>query len=128
MAKKVLQVVETAYRATLEEQDDTVLWITHAMKGAGGEFGVLLRGNAVNYAVKGQDASGLSFGERKQTQPPRIHDDVAKLSAKGVDVFYVEEDVSERGIEKGDLIAEAKPVARGRLPKLFASYDMVWHW
>lgn len=128
MAKKILEVIETAYRATLEEQDDTVVWITHAMKGAGGELAVLLRGNAVNYAVRGQDASGLAFGERKQTQPPRIDEDVAKLTGKGVDVYYVEEDASERGIQRGDLIEGVKPVARTGVPKLFASYDQVWHW
>jgi sulfur relay (sulfurtransferase) DsrF/TusC family protein len=128
MAKKILQVVETAYRATLEEQDDTVLWITLAMNGSGGNFHVLLRGNAVNYACKGQDASGLAFGEKRQTQPPRIADDVAKVMAKGVDVYIVEDDVAERGLERGDLIAGLKPVARAGLPKLFASYDQVWHW
>src|SRR6266498_1842308 len=111
MARKVLQVIDSAYRATIEEQDDTVIWITHAMKGAGADLAVLLRGNAVNYAVKGQDASGLSFGGRAQTQPPRIEEDVTKLLGKGVDVFLVEDDVAERGIERSDLIAGLKTVS-----------------
>ncbi len=128
MAKKVLHIVESAYRATLEEQDDTVVWISHAMKGAGADLNLLLRGNAVNYAVKGQDASGLAFGERKQTQPPRLDDDLAKLIAKGVDVYYVEEDFAERGLEKNELIPGPKGVRRAGLPQLFASYDQVWHW
>src|SRR3546814_12535583 len=79
---KVLQIIETAYRATLEEQDDTVVWITHAMKGAGGDLDVLLRGNAVNYGLHGQDAAGLAFGEWRQTQPPRLADDLAGLVGK----------------------------------------------
>jgi len=128
MAKKILNVIESAYRATLEEQDDTIVWLTHAMKGAGADLGVLLRGNAVNYAVKGQDASGLSFGERKQTQPPRLDEDLGKLLPKGVKVMLVQEDVSERGIETSQLIGGVELVARASLPKLFGGYDMVWHW
>src|SRR5512144_776010 len=72
LAMKVLQVVDTAYRATLEEQDDTIIWLTHAMRGAQAELDLLLSGNAVNYALVGQDASGLAFGEWRQTQPPRL--------------------------------------------------------
>ena len=128
MPKKILQIVESAYRATLEEQDDTVVWITHAMKGAGADLAVLLRGNAVNYAVKEQDASGLAFGDKKQSQPPRLADDITKLAGKGVEVFIVSDDVAERGLERTDLVAGLKPVTRDELPGLLGKYDQVWHW
>lgn len=128
MAKKILHVVESAYRATVEEQDDTVIWFTQAMKGGGADLTIVLRGNAVNYAVKGQDASGLGFGDRKQTQPPRIDEDVSRLMAKGVDVYLVKDDAAERGIEGGELVPGIKPISRGELPKLFDRYDYVFHW
>src|SRR5256885_300656 len=95
---------------------------------AGASVDVLLRGNAVNYAVKGQDASGLAFGDKRQTQPPRIDEDVAKLTTKSVRVYVVEEDVTDRGIEGRELIAGLSAVSRTGLSKLFAEYDQVWHW
>jgi sulfur relay (sulfurtransferase) DsrF/TusC family protein len=128
MAKRALSIIESAYRGTLEEQDDTIVWLTHAMKGAGAHVDVLLRGNAVNYAVKGQDASGLAFGARKQTQPPRIDDDVAKLIPKGVKVLVLEEDLAERGIERGELIAGIELIRRTTLPQVFGGYDQIFHW
>ncbi|MFQ5789526.1 MAG: hypothetical protein ACE5JI_03530 [Acidobacteriota bacterium] len=125
---KALQVIESAYRCTVEEQDDPAVWITHAMKGAGANLGVLLRGNAVNYAVKGQDASGLAFGEIRQTQPPRIESDIAKLMERGIPVYVVEEDAADRGIGEPDFLSGVESVSRGKIPELFGSYDQVWHW
>jgi intracellular sulfur oxidation DsrE/DsrF family protein len=125
---KVLNIVSVAYRATLEEQDDTIVWLTHALKGAGADIDVLLRGNAVNYPVRGQDASGLSFGGKPQTQPPQIANDVAKLVGKGVRVLVCAEDATERGLQPSELIDGIEMVPRADIPALLGAYDHVWHW
>jgi len=125
---KVLSIIESAYRATLEEQDDTIVWITHAMKGAGADLHVLLRGNAVNYVVKGQDASGLSFGGKAQSQPPDLPRDISGLVGKGVDVFIIEEDINERGLGNESLVEGIKRIPRAEVPKLLSNYDHVWPW
>jgi sulfur transfer complex TusBCD TusB component (DsrH family) len=125
---KILNIVETAYRATIEEQDDTVLWLSHMLKNAGADISILLRANAVNYAVKGQDASGLAFGETKMTHPPEIDKDVEKIVQKGVPVYVVEEDAKERGLTDGDLLSGIKKVKRQSLPELIDQHDQVWHW
>jgi sulfur relay (sulfurtransferase) DsrF/TusC family protein len=128
MGLKVLNIVESAYRATIEEQDDTILWTSSALKGAGADVDVLLRGNAVNYGVRGQDASGLQFGTRKQTHPPQIEDDLQRLMDLGAKVYVTTDDAAERGLERTDLIGGLEPISRSRIAKLCADYDQIWHW
>jgi intracellular sulfur oxidation DsrE/DsrF family protein len=125
---KTLSIIESAYRATLEEQDDTIVWLHGAMKAAGADLAVLLRGNAVNYLVTRQDAAGLGFGEWRQTQPPQVASDLAALAAKGVEVSYVAEDLADRGIERNELINGAQPVARSAVADLVSRYGRVWYW
>lgn len=125
---KTLCIVGTAYRATLEEQDDTVLWITAAMRGAGGDLAVLLRGNAVNYGHAAQDASGLAFGALRQTQPPLIARDLMHLMEKGVPVHYVQDDLAERGIGAAGLIDGLQPLRAAALPQFLDGFERVWHW
>jgi DsrE/DsrF-like family len=128
VAKKVLNIVETAYRATLEEQDDTILWLSHMLKKNGVDLSLLLRSNAVNYAVRGQDASGLHFGDLDLAHPPTIDHDVESLVEKGVPVYYVSEDAAERGISETQLIGDLKAVSRKDLPGLVDEFEQVWHW
>lgn len=123
-----LQIIETAYRATLEEQDDPVVWITHAMRGAGAQLAVLLRGNAVNYAVAAQNCAGLQIGEWRQTQPPRLGSDLQGLMGKGVAVHAVAEDLAERGIGKRSLVEGVQVVSRAELGDFIARHSRLWHW
>jgi intracellular sulfur oxidation DsrE/DsrF family protein len=123
-----ISIIETAYRATLEEQDDTILWLTHMLRNNGLDMAVLLRANAVNYAVRGQDARGLSFGGIELHHPPAIDRDVRDLLAKGVPVHVVREDLDERGINEQDLVDGVKGVSRRELPGILGGFDHVWHW
>ena len=125
---KTLQVLETAYRATVEEQDDTIVWLTHAMKGAGGEFGLLLSGNAVCYAVQDQRAPTLAIGAWTQSHAADLALDVAGLAAKGVPVYAVEEDLEERGLLDARLLDPLTVLPRARLPALLDEYPRVWKW
>ena len=113
---KTLNIIETAYRATLEEQDDPVLWIMHALN------------NAVNYTVKAQGVPPLAFGARRQQQGPRLAEAVGGLIGKGVEVYVVGDDLTERGLQNEELIGGLKTIRKADLPALCGSYDQVWHW
>jgi hypothetical protein len=128
MTKRVLSIVGAAYRGTVEEQDDTILWLMNMCSTAGLDVSVLLSGNAVNYAVRGQDASGLAFGDVTVAHPPALDNDLADLIAAGVPVHYVSDDVAERGLPEERLIAGVKPIASRDLPQLLAQADLVWRW
>jgi sulfur relay (sulfurtransferase) DsrF/TusC family protein len=129
MAKKTLNIVESAYRAVMEEQDDTILWLLAAMQGAGAEHSVVLRGNAVNYAVAGQGAPGLTIGGWKQTVAPRMDNDVIDLIEKRkIPVFVIEEDLSVRGIKRDELVSGIQLLSSKMLPKRMADYEIVLHW
>jgi hypothetical protein len=98
------------------------------MKGAGASVDLLLCGNAVNYALKAQDATGLKFGETAQTRPPQIADDLEKLGAKGVALYAVAEALHERGIAEAQLIGGIARLPQGRIASLYAGYDQIWQW
>jgi hypothetical protein len=125
---RILSIVDTAYRGTLEEQDDTILWLNHAIKNAGADVTILLKGNAVNYAVKGQDAAGLTFGGTPQSNPPAIDRDLQAMIQKGIFVMALQEDLRDLGLSSSDLIGGIEIVGRTNLPSIFDQFDQIWHW
>ena len=125
---KILSVVERAYRATVEEQDDTVLWFTWTVKKAGAEIDLLLRGNAVNYAVRGQDASGLTFGGVPFGGPVAIEHDLESMMKDGIKAYAVKEDLESRGVDTSRLLPGIELIRSREIAPLFNRFDQIWHW
>lgn len=125
---KILSIVETAFRATLEEQDDAALWCCGALQRAGMTIDILLRGNAVGYVVKGQDATGVRIGKATIEHPRILDHDLRAMKSAGAAVRVVREDLEERGISADEVTTDFELVSRAQLADIIRGYDQVWHW
>jgi hypothetical protein len=125
---KALQVIDQAFRTTAEEQDDTILWLTQSMRGAGGDLALLLCGHATHYAVQRHAQPALTLGSWKQTQPANLPRDLAKLIATGVAVYVVGEDLEERGLSRLPVHPGVQIIKREDIAGLYDSVDQIWQW
>ena len=126
---KILSIVEVPYRGIIEEQDDAALWLSHAVSnGMDAEFGILLRGSAVNYAVAGQNPEGLTIGKVPITRPCKPDRDLLDMKEAGMTIHVVREDLEERGIPLDSVVADFELVGRKQIADVVRQYDQIWHW
>ena len=125
----VLCICDQGYRASVEEQDDTVVWMAHMLqKQEGTTASLLLRGSAVNYANKAQRSVPVSFGEWTQKEPADFPRDLGRFQADGGRIFVLKEDVAAYGLGDGDLIDGVQSVALGEVAGLVAEHDNISFW
>lgn len=117
----LLQVIGSTYRLAPEEYGGSVVWNTRALDGSAGPFGLLLRDDAVAYALRDRD-------DRNPSSPGQqaAGDALAQLIERGVEVHYVQEDAKERGLTEQRLIEGVKPLKTSDVPHLVGRYRRVW--
>ena len=129
MIENVLAIFEKPIYLSFEPNDPHLLHVAFGAVSSGVKVDVLLRGSAVNYAVKDQhqtDAKllGQSLCE-VETSPAKVMDLIAK---NGGEVSVVEEDLKKRGLDKGALIPSAKLVSESQVGDLVAAHDATFVW
>lgn len=125
---KVLNVVRSAFRTLVEEQDDTILWLSQCLQRAGADLELLLEGQACHYACLGTPQPALAIGSWRQEHPADPRADIERMRQAGMALFVLEEDLAARGLDASRLQSGVTVLGRDRLPALYANADLVWHW
>src|SRR5690554_2259986 len=97
---RVLQILDQAFRTTVEEQDETILWLIQSMlkksrSDPDNQIELLLSGNAVYYPYQKSRQPPLKLGDWRQSQPADLRRDMESLRDNGVAIFVVYEDLWE---------------------------------
>tara|TARA_R110001599_G_scaffold137625_2_gene316433 strand:- start:423 stop:818 length:396 start_codon:yes stop_codon:yes gene_type:complete len=130
---RILQVLDQAFRTTVEEQDETILWLIQSMLKQSktdpeNQMDLLLTGNAVYYAFQTTRQPALKIGEWTQTQPADISKDLKNLTKNGVGILVVFEDLWDRGLDKHPLPYGIEFINRNELPHIYVRADQIWNW
>jgi sulfur relay (sulfurtransferase) DsrF/TusC family protein len=127
MAKKILSVLSHTEYGNLEDSD-IGLFASAFAPVAGGDMTILLAEDAVNYAVRGQDGTGITIAGGTVQPGFLIETDIRSVQAARIPVYAVREDLEERGIAAGELIDGVAILGRGEFGKLVDQFETVWNW
>lgn len=138
--KKILSIIHTAYRAHLEEQDDTSLWFNQALRIAylqmelqnpnksAACIDILLTGNAINYAVNSQEPTTVKIGKMEIGGSTCLQRDLTNIINSKGQIFYLLEDALLLGIDASMIIPGIKEIKEKNMANLFTQYDQIWRW
>jgi sulfur relay (sulfurtransferase) DsrF/TusC family protein len=127
MAKKILSVLSHTEYGNLEDSD-IGLFASAFAPVAGAQMTILLSEDAVNYGVRGQEGTGIKIAGAPVQPGFLIETDVQSVQQANIPVYAFREDLEERGIPAGDLIAGIKLVSRTEYGKFIDQFDTIWNW
>jgi sulfur relay (sulfurtransferase) DsrF/TusC family protein len=127
MAKKILSILSHTEYGNLEDSD-IGLFASAFAPVAGQQMTLVLREDAVNYAVRGQDGTGIKIAGTPIQPGFLIETDLKSVNQSNIPVYVVREDLTERGIKPDEVIEGVKLMRRKELGKLVEQFDSVWNW
>ena len=127
MAKKILSILSHTEYGNLEDSD-IGLFASAFAPVAGQQLTLLLREDAVNYGVRGQDGTGIKIVGTPIQPGFLIETDLKSLSQSNIPVYAVREDLAERGINPNEVIDGVTLMSRTELGALVDQFDSVWNW
>jgi len=127
MPKKILSVLAHTEYGNLEDSD-IGLFASAFAPVAGQSMALVLREDAVNYAVRGQDGTGIKIAGILVQPGFLIETDLRSIQQTRIPVYAVREDLAERGIKPNEVIEGVQLLSRNELGKLIDQFDTVWNW
>jgi sulfur relay (sulfurtransferase) DsrF/TusC family protein len=127
MTKKILSVLSHTEYGNLEDSD-IGLFASAFAPVAGNAMTILLREDAVNYAVRGQDGTGITIAGGRVQPGFLIETDIQSVQEARIPVYAFRDDLERRGIREEELVAGVKVIGRQEFGKLVDQFDTVWNW
>ena len=127
MTKNILSVLSHTEYGNLEDSD-IGLFASAFAPATGNQMTILLSEDAVNYALRGQDGTGIKIAGGTVQPGFLIETDIQSVQDSKIPVYALREDLEERGIAEGDLVKGVKLLRRNELGKFVDQFDSVWNW
>ena len=127
MPKKILSVLSHTEYGNLEDSD-IGLFASAFAPVTSNQMTLLLSEDAVNYAVRGQDGTGINIAGGTVQPGFLIETDLQSLQDSKIPVYAVKDDLEERGISERDLISGVKILRKDEFGKFVDQFDTVWNW
>jgi hypothetical protein len=125
---RYLAIVERAFRGAVEEQYGHILAATLGFCKMGAPTDLLLRGNAVLYALRLGAHPRLQIGSEAVDTLPDYESALRRLIDGGAAAYVLADDCRRLRLEADRLVPGVREVARGDLASLVAAHDVVWYW
>lgn len=127
-SKSSLAIIEHAYRGALEEQYGHILWLTRIMKAMGAPTALLLKGDTVAFARRGQAHLAVRVGDISVVDISHHESGVAALLDAGVPVYAWRTDLERLHLDADELLPGVAMLHGRALSVLIDQYDCVWYW